>query len=198
MKISRILTVALTVVLTTTLAGCNQKMVPQALNKDPQEVQTPEGVQHREAQEKTTPAEEKPNQAQVSETRKPDHSARAPKIANFAPQANATLTQQADEIANVVTRIQGVERAAVLLTGKTALIGIDLADNISGSKIDTIKYSVKEAAERTGKGYRAIVSSDIDTITRTRQLINGVKQGKPVSTVSDEIADIVSRLLPEM
>ena len=108
------------------------------------------------------------------------------------------MTQQADEIARTVTRIPGVERAAVLIAGKALLVGIDLNSSITGSKIDSIKYSVKEAAERTGKGYHAIVSSDIDTVARTRELINGIRQGRPTSTVSDEVADIVSRLLPEM
>jgi YhcN/YlaJ family sporulation lipoprotein len=194
------LTVALSVVLALTLTGCNQKLIPQALNKDAAEdKRTAEGVQQREATDKTTPAENHPDKSQVSELHKPDYSLRAPKIASLNPKnADATLTKQADEIADVVTRIQGVERAAVLLTGKTALVGIDLADNITGSRIDTIKFSVKEAAERTGKGYRAIVSSDVDTITRARTLINDVKAGKPISGVSDEIADIVSRLLPEM
>ncbi|PWK14426.1 YhcN/YlaJ family sporulation lipoprotein [Tumebacillus permanentifrigoris] len=200
MKSSRMLTVALSVVLAMTLTGCTQKMIPQALNKNSADnKRTAEGVQQREATEKTTPAEQNPDRSQVSEIHKPNYSLRAPKIASLNPKnADATLTKQADEIANVATRIQGVERAAVFLTGKTALVGIDLADNISGSKIDTIKFSVKEAAERTGKGYRAIVSSDIDTVTRARALVNDVRNGKPISGISDEIADIVSRLLPEM
>jgi YhcN/YlaJ family sporulation lipoprotein len=109
-----------------------------------------------------------------------------------------SLTDAANDIANTVNRIPGVERAAVLLTGKTALVGVDLASNITGSRIDTIKYSVKEAAERSGNGYHAIVTADIDTVTRVRALVNGMKNGKPVTTLSDEFADIVSRLIPEM
>ncbi|MBL0387644.1 YhcN/YlaJ family sporulation lipoprotein [Tumebacillus sp. ITR2] len=197
MKISRLLPVALSLVLATGLTGCSQKILPQALQKDTPNQRTSEGVQNQQA-DKSSPAEKNPNKAQVSEIRKPDYSLRAPKIADYNTSAGKTLTQQANEISNVVTRINGVERAAVLLTGKTALVGIDLADNITGSKIDTIKFSVKEAAERTGKGYRAIVSSDIDTITRTRELINAARAGKPITGLSDEIADIVSRLLPEM
>ncbi|KEO84374.1 YhcN/YlaJ family sporulation lipoprotein [Tumebacillus flagellatus] len=197
MKISRVLPAALSLALALGLTGCSQKLIPQALQKDTQNQRTSEGVQDSTAS-RTTPAEQNPNKAQVAETRKPDYSLRGPKIANYNTMQNQTLTQQANEISNVVTRIPGVERAAVLLTGKTALVGIDLADNITGSKIDTIKYSVKEAAERTGPGYRAIVSSDIDTITRTRQLINSARAGKPITGVTDEIADIVSRLLPEM
>lgn len=96
-----------------------------------------------------------------------------------------------------MTGIPGVERAYVLLTGRIALVGVDLKADISGSKIDTVKYSVKEAAERTGPGYKAVVTADVDTVTRIRELANGARNGRPISSLADEIADILSRLYPE-
>lgn len=193
-KFSRMMagTAALTAALL--LVGCNPTASPKA-------DQTPanEGRDNLEARTQQTPAERKPNLEQVSEIKAPRHDVRAPALGATDNQGtDKSLNQQADEIAEIVNRIPGVERSAVLLTGKTALVGVDLQNKISGSKIDSIKFSVKEAAERTGKGYNAVVTADIDTVTRVRELIAGVRAGKPVSTVSDEIADIVSRLLPEM
>ncbi|MGB8954194.1 MAG: YhcN/YlaJ family sporulation lipoprotein [Tumebacillaceae bacterium] len=178
------------------LSGCSPNAAPQT-NERAQKATPGDGVQDQ-ASVKSTPAERNPDPKTVSEIHKPVRTERAPKIASRPDGGAKTLTQQADEIAQTVTRIPGVERAAVLIAGKAALVGVDLNATITGSKIDSIKYSVKEAAERTGNGYHAIVSSDIDTVTRTRELINGIRQGRPVSSVSDEVADIVSRLLPEM
>jgi YhcN/YlaJ family sporulation lipoprotein len=177
------------------LIGCT----PQETPNQPQ-ASVNEGHENRAAHTKTTPAERSPNRQQTSDPKAPRYSVRAPQLGATDGQAaqNQTLNQKADEIAEVVSRIPGVERSAVLLTGKVALVGVDLQKDISGSKIDTIKYSVKEAAERTGKGYNAIVTADVDTVTRVRDLIAGMRAGKPVSTLSDEIADIVSRLIPEM
>ncbi|TCP59510.1 YhcN/YlaJ family sporulation lipoprotein [Tumebacillus sp. BK434] len=147
---------------------------------------------------KTTPAEQNPNRQQVSEIHKPNYKVRAPQIdvANNAPPKSTD--QQADDIANMLTRLPGVERAAVVITGKTALVGLDLNANITGSQIDSIKFSAKEAVERSGKGYNALVSADLDTVTRSRALIRDIRNGKPIEGISNEIADIVSRLIPEM
>lgn len=147
---------------------------------------------------RSTPAEKTPNRQQVNETRSPNYQVRAPQINVAGGQGQQTAEQQAKVIAETVTRIQGVERASVLVAGKTALVGIDLKSNITGSMIDSIKFSVKEAVERSGNGYRAVVSADLDTVTRARSLIRDVQSGKPVEGISNEIADIVSRLIPEM
>ncbi|MGZ4031158.1 MAG: YhcN/YlaJ family sporulation lipoprotein [Tumebacillaceae bacterium] len=195
MNFSRSMTALLVTLTTTLLVGCSPQAVPK-LTKEQAPTATPEGVQYQQDIE-TPIAEKNPKASQVGQLHTPQRTIRAPQVDGQRAQTQS-LTDAATDIANTVNRIPGVERAAVLLTGKTALVGVDLASNISGSKIDTIKYSVKEAAERSGNGYHAVVTADIDTVTRVRALIAGVRNGKPVSTVSDEIADIVSRLLPEM
>jgi YhcN/YlaJ family sporulation lipoprotein len=195
MNFSRIIQSMLAVVTVTALVGCSPQAIPK-LTKEQAPQATPEGVMNPQ-DIKSPVAEQHPKASQVGEIHTPHYTIRAPQLESHQVKTQS-LTDAASDIANTVNRIPGVERAAVLLTGKTALVGVDLASNITGSKIDTIKYSVKEAAERSGKGYHAIVTADIDTVTRVRAMINGMRNGKPVSTVSDEIADIVSRLVPEM
>jgi YhcN/YlaJ family sporulation lipoprotein len=196
MNMARTALSMMSVLLVTSLLGCSPQSMPKVTKE-----QTPQQNADANAQ-KSSPAERNPNRAQVGELRKPDYSVRAPQIQMNTPQDNKSWNQKADEIAATVTRVPGVQRAAVLFTGKTALIGVDLRNDISGSKIDSIKFAVKEAAEHmnggNNPGYRAVVTADIDTVTRTRELVAGVRAGKPVTSVSDEIADILSRLLPEM
>lgn len=187
-----LLTAACTV---TTLIGCSPQAVPK-LTQEQTPKATTEGVQHP-TDIQNTPAEQNPNPKQVGQLRQPKQSIQAPQVAASRPNQQ-TLTAQANELAQVINGIVGVKRAAVLLTGKTALIGVDLDASISGSRIDSIKYTVKETAERHAGGYHAVVTSDIDTVQRARNLVAGMRAGKPVSTVSDEIADIISRLVPEM
>jgi YhcN/YlaJ family sporulation lipoprotein len=173
--------------------GCH----PSAMERTPQA--TPDGVQKYD-QVKTTPAERTPKGSEAPD--RPVHPEKnrgkiqSPQIEQRSEQPIG-LTEMANQIAQECTRIRGVSKAYVLLTGKTALIGVDLDSRITGSHIDTIKYSVKEAAERVGPGYHAVVTADLDTVTRIRNLAAGVRAGKPTSTFSDEMADILSRLLPE-
>ncbi|GAX91831.1 YhcN/YlaJ family sporulation lipoprotein [Effusibacillus lacus] len=173
------------------LAGCR----PAA--QQSQYRPTGEGT-NKPGQVRTPPAEETPSPQEAQNI--PKHAEqqrelRAPQQAQRPQTYNAA--KQADEIAQVLTGIPGVERAYVLLTGRIALVGVDLKADISGSKIDTVKYSVKEAAERTGPGYKAVVTADVDTVTRIRELANGARNGRPISSLADEIADILSRLYPE-
>lgn len=184
-----------TLILSAAIVGCAPNAAPD--NQVREGERTAEGVVE---ENQTTRAEKNPNKAQVSELRTPQKEVRAPKIRgqkNTKPE-RMNMNQVADYMADTVNRVPGVERSAVLLTGRTALIGVDLGKDIGGSKIDTIKYSVKEAAENTGSGYRAVVTADVDTVTRVRELIAGMRAGKPVDSIADEIADIVSRLIPEM
>ncbi|ARU63135.1 hypothetical protein CBW65_20735 [Tumebacillus avium] len=147
---------------------------------------------------KSSPAEQNPDRKQVSEIHTPKYKVRAPKIDVADSTQKKSAEQQADDIANMVSRLPGVERAAVVIAGKTALVGLDLSANITGSQIDSIKFSAKEAVERSGKGYNALVSADLDTVTRSRALIRDIRNGQPLDAISDEIADILSRLIPEM
>jgi YhcN/YlaJ family sporulation lipoprotein len=183
--------VLLSVVLAT--AGCRQA------SPKPEDSPNPRGA-GRPEQNVTPPGEEHPSAKEAPDMPgNPDQqkNVRVPQQAQY-PRQDGNATQQADRIAQVVTGIPGVDGANVLLTGRVALVGVDLKSNISGSKIDTLKFSVKEAAERTGKGYRAIVFADVDTVTRIRQMAEGVRSGRPISSFSNEIADILSRLVPEV
>lgn len=175
-----------------TIAGCR----PAA--QGPKYGPTSDGM-NRPGAERTPPGEERPSAKEA-----PDRPGNPDQQKNVRthqqaerPQTYGNPSQQADHIAQVLTGIPGVERAYVLLTGRLALIGVDLKSDISGSKIDTVKYSVKEAAERTGPGYKAVVSADVDTVARIRKMAEGVRGGRPVSSFADEIADILSRLYPE-
>ncbi|ASS75078.1 hypothetical protein CIG75_08870 [Tumebacillus algifaecis] len=174
------------------LVGCgNQGAAPAKQQPQPQQ-------QGDQVEIKTTPAERKPNPKQVSETNKPNYTVRAPQVQVAGNQGQESAEQQADSLANIMTRIPGVEHASVLIAGKMALVGLDLHPSITGSQIDSIKFSAKEAVERNGDGYRALVSADLDTVTRARTLIRDIQHGKPMTAISNEIADIVSRLIPEM
>ncbi|MFC4767318.1 YhcN/YlaJ family sporulation lipoprotein [Effusibacillus consociatus] len=173
------------------LAGCR----PAA---QPKYGPTTEGP-NKPGMERTPPGEENPTTKEAPEIPgNPDaqKNIRSPQQEQRST-AYGNASQQADHIAQVLIRIPGVERAYVLLTGRLCLVGVDLKSDISGSKIDTVKYSVKEAAERTGPGYKAVVTADVDTVTRIRELSNGVRSGRPISSFADEIADILSRLFPE-
>jgi YhcN/YlaJ family sporulation lipoprotein len=188
--------------MTVTLAGCSPNIGANNAAKDAQKenatVKSRSPQVERAANNKNAPAEKNPNRKQISDTRQPQVNQRAPRV-DTGQNKKMSPKELSTYIAQVVNRVPGVERSYVLVSGNTALVGVDLKADIGGSRIDSIKYSVKEAAEKsTPTGMRAIVSADVDTVTRIRELVAGTRQGKPISSLGDEIADIISRLLPEV
>ncbi|MDI3256191.1 MAG: YhcN/YlaJ family sporulation lipoprotein [Kyrpidia sp.] len=182
------MSVTLAVLLGGVLAGCAPSAAPPESARDTGPRVTEDGTQRSE--EVQNPPGERADQAP------PPRPQPIPQQAG-KPGQPLPPDQVMRHMNDAARRIPGVEGSTVVLVGRTALVGVDLDHTITGSKIDSIKHSVKEAVERTDSGYRAAVTADVDLVARLRAMAAGIQQGRPVSTFTDEIADILSRLLPE-
>lgn len=108
------------------------------------------------------------------------------------PKPDAQRT--ADDIARQVAKIPGVENAYVVITGKTALIGLDLDNNITGKTTTNIK---KQAAKKAtdNKGITdAQVTSNPDLVGRVKDIADGIRTGRPLSEFGDQIMEIINRI----
>ncbi|CAB3391892.1 YhcN/YlaJ family sporulation lipoprotein [Kyrpidia spormannii] len=178
----------LAVLIASVVSGCAPSAAPPESPRDTGPRVTEDGTQRPE--EVQTPPGEHANKAPAPRPQQAPQQAGKP----ASPAPPDTVMRQMNDAAR---RVPGVEGSTVVLVGRTALVGVDLDYKITGSKIDSIKQSVKEAVERTDGGYRVAVTADVDLVARLRDIASGVRQGRPVSTFTDEIADILSRLLPE-
>ncbi len=131
---------------------------------------------------------------------------------DMTPQNNTQITPNdnsriADTIANEVERIEGVERATVVVNNNTAYVAVDLDNDIKGARTDAVKEEVVNrvrnidlSATRVG-AYRTItkvyVTSDMDTYTRLQDYARDIRQGKPISGMIDEIQEMFRRSAPE-
>ncbi|MCL6585828.1 MAG: YhcN/YlaJ family sporulation lipoprotein [Anoxybacillus sp.] len=106
--------------------------------------------------------------------------------------------QIAHHLADLANRVPNVEDATVLVVGKYAVVGIDVKDNIDRSRVGTVKYSVAESLQKDPYGANAIIIADPDLYTRLRNIARQVDNGRPVQSVMNELAAIVSRVMPEI
>lgn len=106
--------------------------------------------------------------------------------------------QIAHHLADLANRVPNVEDATVLVVGKYAVVGIDVKDNIDRSRVGTVKYSVAESLQKDPYGANAIIIADPDLYTRLRNIARQVDNGRPVQSVMNELATIVSRVMPEI
>ncbi|CAH0305378.1 hypothetical protein SRABI84_04655 [Peribacillus simplex] len=109
-----------------------------------------------------------------------------------------TGQQTAKRLTGLVKSIPEVNDATAVVLGKYAIVGIDIDQDIERSQVGTIKYSVGEALKHDPDGANAIIVADPDLNERIREVAKDIKDGKPVTGLLNELADITSRVIPEV
>ncbi len=105
--------------------------------------------------------------------------------------------QRADKIAREVVRVEGVRKATVVVSDKTAYVGVEM-DNRDDSSAKRVKKDVVNRAMVAVPTLSVVnVTADPDLLTRLRKVSDGVKSGKPVSTFNRELTEISGRITPQ-
>lgn len=106
--------------------------------------------------------------------------------------------QVANQCAAEANKVSGVNKATAVVSGKTIYIGLDMNANLEKSKSAEIERTVLNRIKELHPGYTVMVTSDADTVTRIKNVAEGVAQGKPISSFSKELQDIDTRITPKV
>jgi YhcN/YlaJ family sporulation lipoprotein len=109
-----------------------------------------------------------------------------------------SASQIAEHLVEIATAVPDVDDATAIVTGKYAVVGIDVNKKLDRSRVGTIKYTVAEALKKDPYGATAVVTADVDTVYRLRQMAKQIKQGHPISGIMEELSAIVGRIVPEI
>ncbi|ANE47345.1 hypothetical protein SY83_14915 [Paenibacillus swuensis] len=90
-----------------------------------------------------------------------------------------------------------VKDANCVVIGNTAIVGVNVAEDLDRSRVGTIKYSVAEALRKDPYGKYAVVTADLDLAGRLKDIRQDINNGRPVQGFADELADIVGRVMPQ-
>lgn len=113
------------------------------------------------------------------------------------PARTDDMTARADRIAEEVNKIKDVKSASVLITERTALVGVKLTSETKGEVNTEIKREVERAVERVDKDIeRVSVTANPDLLTRIENITRDVGQGRPLSGFGKEIEEIIRRITP--
>jgi YhcN/YlaJ family sporulation lipoprotein len=103
----------------------------------------------------------------------------------------------ADRLATEAKRVEGVERATVVLAGNTCYVGLDIRDGVERKETNRIMEEVAERLKKTEPRLtRVMVSTDADVFTRLKRIADGLKQGRPISAFTRELGEINRRMTP--
>ncbi len=119
-----------------------------------------------------------------------------------APTDNTNMTttdkQKAERITQKATQVKGVRKAVAVVSDKSAFIGLDL-ESVEGEADKSVKDEVAKQVKAAESSLETVnVTSDPDLVTRLRNIADGIDEGKPVTTFSEELAEIGRKIKVEM
>ncbi|WP_347550526.1 YhcN/YlaJ family sporulation lipoprotein [Pseudalkalibacillus hwajinpoensis] len=109
-----------------------------------------------------------------------------------------SATEIAEHLVTIARQVPDVNDATAVVTGKYAVVGIDVNEKLDRSRVSSIKYTVAEALQKDPYGANAVITADADTTYRLKQMATEIRRGHPVGGIMEELADIVGRLMPEV
>jgi YhcN/YlaJ family sporulation lipoprotein len=119
-------------------------------------------------------------------------------IPYVAKQRTASVKQATDRLEKAAKTIPEVKHATAILIGNTAIVGIDLKKKVDRAKADSVKYAVTKALRNEKYGARAIVTADTDMGQRIKNVRDGIIEGRPLASFTNELGDIIGRVAPQM
>jgi YhcN/YlaJ family sporulation lipoprotein len=106
-------------------------------------------------------------------------------------------TDVSNKAAAEAGKVAGVDKATALVSDKIIYIGLNLKANLDKTKSAAAEKAVTDRVKNIEPGYTVIVTSDVDTVTRIKNVSQGIAQGQPLSSFTNEIANIATRLTPK-
>lgn len=108
-----------------------------------------------------------------------------------------TVANRAESIANAVAKEKNIESASCVITGNTALVGLQFDKQYKGEITDAIKNSVKKRVKKVDDRINeVVVTADPDLLSRIKTMASDIEKGKPLSGFTNEIEEIIRRINP--
>ncbi|MFZ3173124.1 MAG: YhcN/YlaJ family sporulation lipoprotein [Carboxydocellales bacterium] len=116
-----------------------------------------------------------------------------PKAGAIAP---TDTNREAQRMATLISKIRDVRSASVVLSGKTAHVGLDVG-KATGARTSAIKKEAAKIVRREDPRITtAYVATDNPTVAKIRRVSEGVAKGTPLTSFKNDLAQITRKILP--
>lgn len=115
------------------------------------------------------------------------------------PTRPADVARLQDKLAAEAEKVPGVRRAWVALTGTTALVGAELKSDVPRGQGDAagLKNDIATRLRRAEPRLTGVaVATDAASVARIRKIAEGIRAGKPVSTFTRDLNDLMRKMAP--
>ncbi|MGE4284274.1 MAG: YhcN/YlaJ family sporulation lipoprotein [Clostridia bacterium] len=101
--------------------------------------------------------------------------------------------RKAQDIANQLTAMDPIENATVVISGKTALVGIDVKDNYDNYDKDKLADKIKNMEPGVNN---VVITESPDMYERVSNLSRDMRNGRVMQGLNDEFTKLVNRIRP--
>lgn len=205
MRKTKILAFFLCIVLVVALAAaCGQMQQTEDRNNRDNNTTTPQGEQTRVAPRTTRPRTVVPMPGEnrnVRDTAPGDNNGtniNANLGNNDRDDDDDDYTERVENIAERAAELKEIESATCVITGNTALVGVQFNDQYKGGVTDRIKEKVERVCKDEDPEIdRVIVTADPDVFARIEDILRDIGEGRPVSGFAEEIEELINRIQPK-
>lgn len=105
------------------------------------------------------------------------------------------MSRRAEKIADRVAAMTNVEDARVIITDRTALVGVDLEGTGTTRLTDDLRRQIERTVKNADNRIdRVSVTVDPDIFGRLDRLGRSIREGEPITRFNNDIDDIIRRI----
>ncbi|WP_427338479.1 YhcN/YlaJ family sporulation lipoprotein [Caloranaerobacter sp. DY30410] len=113
--------------------------------------------------------------------------------------SDKALSTRAEKIADSIVDLPGVDDATVVITGNTALVGVDIEEELEGKVVTDLKKQIVTRVKQIDKNIKNVtVTADPDLFERIDDIAQEINRGRGMSEFTDEVKEIIRRITPSM
>lgn len=107
------------------------------------------------------------------------------------------LSRRANSIARRIAQLDEVNRCSVLLSGDTAIVGVDMANNLEGRMTTELKQKIENIVKDMDNNIKNVsITADPDLFTRISNMARDIRDGRPITGFANQFQEILRRITP--
>ncbi|KPU28395.1 hypothetical protein TR13x_03085 [Caloranaerobacter sp. TR13] len=120
-------------------------------------------------------------------------------LEDIKEESGKSLSTRAEKIADSIVDLPGVDDATVVITGNTALVGVDIEEDLEGKVVTDLKKQIVTRVKQIDKNIKNVtVTADPDLFERIDDIAQEINKGRGMSEFADEVKEIIRRITPSM
>ncbi|RKD34288.1 YhcN/YlaJ family sporulation lipoprotein [Thermohalobacter berrensis] len=110
---------------------------------------------------------------------------------------NDDLSMRAENIADSLVDIPGIDDATVVISENTALVGVQYVNGRNNGFTATMNERVEDTVRRVDRRINnVVVTADPNLFEQIDDIATGINRGRPMTGFTQEIQDILRRIQP--